>query len=310
MYKLAAIVGPTAVGKTKISLELAQRLYGEIISCDSMQVYKGMDIGTAKATLEEQAIVPHYLLDICTVTDTFTVADYQKMAKKIIKEINEKGKLPIMVGGTGLYYQAVIDDYDFFPVQVQELTRAKWEEIYKQKGLEFLFKLLQDIDPEYADKIGNNDKKRIIRALEVYDLTGQPFSVLQKKKTNYYNSAVVGLYMNRAKLYERIEKRVDQMLADGLIDEVAKLKKQGGNLSHTSMQAIGYKQVLYYLEGWLSEEEMIKEIKRETRHFAKRQLTWFKKDKRIRWFEVIENEPNEQLVKKIVDFVEGHFLPV
>lgn len=310
MYKLAALVGPTAVGKTKLSLELAQHLNGELISCDSMQVYKGMDIGTAKASPQERAAVPHHLLDICQVTDTFTVADYQKKAKQAIQTITERGKLPILVGGTGLYYQAVVDDYDFFPIQAQELTRAKWEEIYKQQGWDFLIKRLQTIDPEYAQMIGPNDKKRTIRALEVYDLTGQPFSSLQKKKSNFYKLAAVGLYMDRETLYARIEKRVDQMLADGLIDEVRQLQKQGGNLSHTSMQAIGYKQVFYYLEGLLSKEEMINAIKQETRHFAKRQLTWFKKDQRICWFEVTEDETEDRLAKKIIDFVEGQFLPV
>lgn len=307
MQKLAAVVGPTAVGKTELAIDLARKLNGEIISCDSMQIYKGMDIGTAKASESQRALIPHHLIDIVEPDINFTVADYQKLVKNTISSIAERGHIPVLVGGTGLYYQAVVDDYEFYPMESRLEVRQKWEEIYKLKGLEYLFAQLFKIDNEYALKIGENDKKRTIRALEVFDLTGRPFSSLQKHKNNVYQLSVAGLYLERAELYARIEKRVDSMLKEGLVEEVAALREKGYDLSMNSMQALGYKQVYYYLEGMLTYEKMTSEIKKETRNFAKRQYTWFNKDKRITWFNIKEYAKHELLLEKICEHMEGQF---
>lgn len=301
--RLMAIVGPTAVGKTALSIAVAQKLNAEIISCDSMQVYKGMDIGTAKATPEERARVKHHLIDLLDPDQPFTVADYQKLAKQEIARLNQLGKNPLLVGGTGLYYQAVVDDYTFFPMESQYQVRQKWESICQEKGLYFIYEQVKAIDRDYALKVGQNDKKRLIRALEVWELTGEPFSDLQVKNQAAYELSVVGLYLERASLYERINRRVEQMISGGLIDEVIGLREKGYDLSLNSMNSLGYKQVNYYLEGLLTEDGMLKEMKRETRHFAKRQYTWFNKDKRIIW--VNAEEKFESLVNKVVSIWGG-----
>jgi len=304
---LAAIVGPTAVGKTSISLAVAAAMHGEIISCDSMQVYQGMDIGTAKATVAERQTVPHHLIDLVHPDVNFSVADYQILAKQAIRDIASRNKLPILVGGTGLYYQAVVDDYDFFPVQSQDEARRKWEGLLCEYGLDYLFAQLQQIDPEYAEKVGMNDKKRIIRALEVFDLTGQPFSSLQKRQSNTYNLASVGLRMDRAQLYRRIEQRVDEMVSNGLIEEVIALREKGYGPEHNSMQALGYKQVNSYLDGYISREDMIEDIKKETRRFAKRQFTWFNRDKRIVWIDTADYKRMSDIVDRIIAIFNGRF---
>jgi tRNA dimethylallyltransferase len=305
MMNLAALVGPTAVGKTEISLLLARKLNAEIISCDSMQVYRGMDIGTAKTGLQERTIVPHHLLDIVDPDVNFTVADYKKMAQDSIRDIAGRGKLPLLVGGTGLYYQAVVDNYDFFPIEAQDATRRKWEKELLKVGLDNLYQRLQLIDKDYADKIGPNDKKRIIRGLEVFDLTGRPFSSLQNRNRGFYNLCAIGLFMDREDLYRRIENRVDRMIEQGLIDEVKQLMEKGYDLSCNAMQALGYKQVFYYLQGYLSYEEMIRDIKKETRRFAKRQFTWFNKDKRIKWINVSDFSSSNELTDIVSKMIRG-----
>jgi tRNA dimethylallyltransferase len=305
MLKLAALVGPTGVGKTQISIDLAKRLGGEIISCDSMQVYRGMDIGTAKADIKERKGIAHYLLDLVEPKAVFTVADYQKLAQEKIKTINQRGKIPLLVGGTGLYYQSVVDNFDFFPMEAKEAVRRKWEQVYSERGMQYIYEKALEIDKEYALKIGPHDKKRIIRSLEVYDLTGQAFSAIQTRNKNTYLLAAVGLYLERSQLYARIDERVDQMIADGLVEEVAGLRERGCDLSLNSMQALGYKQIYSYLEGMLSWEETLRDIKRETRHFAKRQYTWFNKDKRISWINVAEYANKSILLEKICDLMEG-----
>ena len=305
MLKLAAIVGPTAVGKTDLSISLAQRLDGEIISCDSMQVYRGMDIGTAKASPDERQRIAHHLIDIVEPDINFTVADYQKLAQEEIEDISGRGQLPILVGGTGLYYQAVVDNYDFFPMESRQAVRIKWEQAYREMGLAYLYEQILKIDPEYALKIGPNDKKRIIRALEVYDLTGQPFSEFQTRNRLTYHLAAVGLYLDRIELYARIEERVDKMMAAGLVEEVVLLREKGYDLSMNSMQALGYKQIYCYLEGLLTWEETLQEIKKETRRFAKRQYTWFNKDKRIKWINVTDYATHASLLEKIYGLMEG-----
>lgn len=310
MLKLAVVVGPTAVGKTELAINLAQKMGGEIISCDSMQVYQGMDIGTAKASLAQRKMIAHHVIDIVEPNVNFTVADYQKLVKQEIINITANGHLPILVGGTGLYYQSIVDNYDFYPMESRQTVRSKWEQTYTENGLEYLFAQLLTVDEEYARKIGANDKKRIIRALEVYDLTGQSFSSIQNKNRDTYLLSIVGLYLDRAELYARIEHRVDIMIKEGLVEEVVQLRERGYDLSMNSMQALGYKQVYNYLEGLLTFEGMVYEIKKETRNFAKRQYTWFNKDKRIKWFNVAEYSNQDLLLEKICDHMEGQLLRV
>ena len=304
MNKLAAIVGPTAVGKTRIAIEVAKRLNAEIISCDSMQIYRGLDIGTAKATPEEQNGIVHHLIDVVDPDEDYSVARFQEQAKSIIQELNQKKRLPLLVGGTGLYYQALVDDYTFYPLESHQKIRRQWNNLIKEKGLDYAYNYLQSIDPGYAATISPNDQKRIVRAIEVYQLTGQPFSALQTKSQHTYRLAVVGLYLEREQLYQRINLRVEQMLDSGLIKEVTLLRDKGYNLNHNSMQALGYKQVFSYLEGFLSEEEMIEEIKRETRRYAKRQLTWFRKDPRIHWINPGEYSNDDLLLENISSYIE------
>ena len=304
MNKLAAIVGPTAVGKTRIAIEVAKRLNAEIISCDSMQIYRGLDIGTAKASPEEQNGIVHHLIDVVEPDEDYSVARFQEQAKSIIQDLNQKQRLPLLVGGTGLYYQALVDDYTFYPLESHQKIRRQWNTIIKEKGLDYAYNYLQSIDPGYAATISPNDQKRIVRAIEVYQLTGQPFSALQTKSQHTYRLAVVGLYLEREQLYHRINLRVEQMLAGGLIKEVTLLRDKGYNLNHNSMQALGYKQVFSYLEGFLSEEEMLDEIKRETRRYAKRQLTWFRKDPRIHWINPGEYSNDDLLLENISSYIE------
>lgn len=295
--KLLAIVGPTAVGKTTLSIALAQQINAEIISCDSMQVYRGMDIGTAKATEEERKTIPHHMIDIVDPDVNFTVADYQRLAREEILRLNQVGKPALLVGGTGLYYQALVDDFNFFPIESHYQVRNKWEIVCQEKGLEFLFQELLRVDPVYAQKVGVNDRKRIIRALEVWELTGEPFSQLQRKNQDSNQLLVAGLFMDRETLYRRIEARVDSMMEEGLIDEVLGLREKGYDLRLKSMNSLGYKQTFSYLDGMLNYQEMLHEIKRETRHFAKRQLTWFRKDQRIAWIDVGQDQPEDLLAK-------------
>ncbi|NLN86497.1 MAG: tRNA (adenosine(37)-N6)-dimethylallyltransferase MiaA, partial [Syntrophomonadaceae bacterium] len=296
---------PTAVGKTEIALQVAEKMGGEIISCDSMAVYRGMDIGTAKPGAEEQKRVVHHMIDVADPDIQFTVADYQRQVKELIKTIQEREKLPLLAGGTGLYYQAIVDDYNFFPVESLQPVRQRLEQQCAQHGANHLFDRLQEVDPDYADKVGTKDRKRIIRALEVYELTGQPFSSLQTRRRDAYRLAAVGLYLDRARLYARIEERVDQMLSEGLVEEVEGLRAQGYHAGLNSMQALGYKQVWAYLEGRIDHEGMVQAIKDDTRRFAKRQYTWFNKDRRIQWVDVGVYEDTGPLVRKIYDIMDG-----
>jgi tRNA dimethylallyltransferase len=264
-----------------------------------------MDIGTAKASAAEQAEVSHHLIDIVDPDQDFTVADYKLKAQNLIEQLNQQGKLPMLVGGTGLYYQAVVDDYNFFPLQSRITARAKWENICRQFGIDYIYQQLLEIDPEYAVKISCNDNKRIIRAMEVYDLTGQPFSSFQTRNMNKYRLTAIGLNMDRSDLYYRIEQRVDEMLEQGLIQEVTALKASGYGPELNSMQALGYKQAYFYLEGMVSYTEMVNEIKKETRRYAKRQLTWFRKDSRISWVNPQEYCDYDEMAKNISVVMEG-----
>lgn len=285
--KVIVIVGPTAVGKTELSLKLARDLDGEIISGDSMQVYKGLDIGTAKATKEEQNKIPHHLIDIIDVTENFTVSDFQNKARAVIKDITTRGKLPIVVGGSGLYIQSVLYDYQF-PTEVrsERLTKQLEDEV-KTHGIDPLYKKLVDIDPDQASKIHPNNHRRVIRAIEVYKTTGLTMTQIQKKQkiTPLYDAKIIGLEKERSKLYEQINKRVDLMLETGLLTEVEKLYYQVDESSQ-SMSGIGYKEFIPYFKNEKSLEKCIDILKRNSRRFAKRQYTWFKNKMDIAWYDL------------------------
>lgn len=283
---LIIITGPTAVGKTEISIQLAKQINGEIISADSMQVYKHMDIGTAKINKEEMQGINHYLIDILEPEEEFNVVLFQELAKKAMEEIYQKGKIPIMVGGTGFYIQSVLYDIDFTENEKDNSYRKQLESIAKEKGSIFLHKKLSVIDPASAEKIHANNIKRVIRALEFYHQTGKKISEhneKEKQKESPYNFAYFVLTNDRKILYERIDKRVDNMVKHGLIQEVTSLHEKGYNKNLLSMQGLGYKEVLDYLDGVCTLEEAVYMIKRETRHFAKRQITWFKREKEVIW---------------------------
>lgn len=305
MQKLLVIVGPTAVGKTDIAILLAKRLNGEIISADSMQIYRGMDIGTAKPTLEEQAGIPHHLLDIVDPGQPFSVADYQTQARQKIEEIAARGRLPILAGGTGLYVRAVIDPYNFIPADTDWDLRARLRRQAQEAGLAALYQWLSEIDPIAAERIHANDERRIIRALEVYQTTGQPLSFWEQQtdKQPLYDLIMIGLNRPRAELYERINQRVDLMLEQGLLAEAQGLMAAGLDENFIASQAIGYKEFFAYLRGKESLAEATEKLKQGTRRYAKRQLTWFRADKRVQWAEVGRDRTAVELVNEILQIV-------
>jgi len=298
MGKLIVIIGPTAVGKSKIGIELASQINGEIMSGDSMQIYQGMDIGTAKVQESEmyginKVKVKHHMIDIISPQKDYSVADFQQDARKCIDEINKSEKTPILLGGTGLYVRSVIDKYDF-QVDVNHSIRLDLLETAQEDGTAELYKELKEIDAASAERIHPNDTKRIVRALEYFKTTGKPISsaMVADYGCSIYNPLVmIGLNISRPILYERINQRVDNMIQEGLIEEVENLLKAGVKPTNTSMQAIGYKQVVDYFYKKSSLEETVRIIKRDSRRFAKRQLTWFRKDSRINWFEVDIDNP-------------------
>ncbi len=310
LLPLVVIVGPTAVGKTEVSIRVARKIGGEIISGDSMQVYKHMDIGTAKPTRKEMAGIPHHMIDIVEPDEEFSVARFQKMVGEHIVNINQKGKIPIMVGGTGLYVRAVLEHYDFSPPGGDTDKREELLETARQKGNEYLVNLLKEVDPASAQRIHHNDTRRLVRALEVYYTTGRPISHFQYNTEELppkYNLAYFGLTMSRPNLYRKIEQRVDLMLARGLVDEVKRLLQMGFGPQSTAMQALGYKEIFAYLNGLYSLEEAVDLIKRDTRRFAKRQMTWFRRDSRIRWIDVENYNSLEEIADEIAAEAEGQF---
>lgn len=283
--KVIVICGPTASGKTALSIELAKKVNGEIVSADSMQIYKDMNIGTAKPTIEEMQGIEHYLLDFVSPDERYSVADYKIDAKKAIKEIVEKGKIPIIVGGTGLYIDSLIYEIEYPNIEFDENYRKELEEQVRKEGLDKLYEQAKLIDPQAVEKISKNDTKRILRILEIYHATGKTKTqqeIESRKKEVEYDYKVFALNWNRQTLYERINKRVDIMIEQALIEEVEKISRKY-NKFPTAMQGLGYKEVVEYLEGFLTKEEMIEKIKKETRHYAKRQLTWFRKNKQTIW---------------------------
>lgn len=305
---IVIIVGPTAVGKTDIAIATAKALNGEIISADSAQVYKYMDIGTAKISQDEMQGIKHHMIDVVTPAQSFSVANFRDNADKYIHEITAKGKLPIIAGGTGLYINALINNLDFTKSVGDEDFRERMQEIADNKGNEYLYEMLKGVDIESYQRLHANDVRRVIRALEVYEFTGKTISYFQeesKKIPPRYNCAYIGLTMDRQKIYERIEQRVDTMIEKGLIEEVRKLLNMGYNRDLVSMQALGYKEIVRYLEGEISLEESLSILKRDSRHYAKRQLTWFRRDERIKWFNIDEYQDREPLVKNIINYIAG-----
>jgi len=283
---LIILTGPTAVGKTKLSIALAKAVNGEIISADSMQVYQYMDIGSAKIKKEEMQGVPHYLIDVLKPEEEFHVVRFQEMAKQAMEEIYAKGKIPILTGGTGFYIQAVVKDIDFSENTEKSEVRSRLEQLAKDKGSEYLHQKLLEVDPDSAQKIHANNVKRVIRALEYYELTGEKISLHNEReaaKESPYCYAYFVLNDLREKLYQRIDARVDEMLKEGLVQEVEKLSRMGYTRNMVSMQGLGYKDILAYLEGECSLEEAVYILKRDTRHFAKRQITWFKREPDVIW---------------------------
>ena len=296
---LIILSGPTAVGKTALSIELAKRINGAIISADSMQVYKYMDIGSAKIMPEEMDGVKHYLIDELNPEDEFNIVVFQQKAKAALAEIYANGQIPIVAGGTGFYIQALLYDIDFDAQDSNEEFRAELEKIAKEQGNEVLHERLKEIDPVSAEKIHANNVKRVIRALEFYHLTGKPISEhneTEQQKESPYNFAYFVLTDDRANLYNRIDLRVDIMLEKGLVDEVQKLKDMGYHRDMVSMQGLGYKEILDYLDGKCTLDEAVYILKRETRHFAKRQLTWFRRERDVIWFDKQKYDYNESAI--------------
>lgn len=283
MENLVIITGPTGIGKTELSLELAKKYKGEIISSDSMQIYKKLNIGTAKIDLDKTSI-PHHMIDIIEPSDNFTVADFKSSARKIITDINNRGGLPFLVGGTGLYINSLVYNLDFTETEPDYEYRDELREILEEEGSEFLYEKLQDQDRDMAEKIHKNNGQRIIRALEILK-SGNKKGDNFREENNDYNLIYIGLNMDRAKLYQKINQRVDKMIDLGLIDEVKNLLDEGLDKNSQSLKAIGYKEVISYLDGEIDFDEMVDLIKKNSRHYAKRQLTWFRRDKRIKWFD-------------------------
>ena len=283
---LVVLTGPTAVGKTKLSISLAKALNGEIISADSMQVYKYMDIGSAKITEKEMDGVPHHLINVLSPFEEFHIVRFQELAKKAMEDIYNRGKTPVFVGGTGFYIQAITKDIDFTEGEEDKQYREELSRLAAEKGNEFLHEMLREVDKKSAEEIHANNVKRVIRALEFYKENGFPISQHneeQKQNETPYNLAYFVLNAPRELLYERIDRRVDEMMENGLVKEVQKLKDMGCRREMTSMQGLGYKEILSFLDGEIPLDEAVRILKRDTRHFAKRQLTWFRRESNVVW---------------------------
>lgn len=292
---LLLLVGPTAVGKTALSLNLAASFRGEIISGDSMQVYRYMNIGTAKATVDERSRIPHHLIDLVDPDYPFSLDTFQTEARKAIREIQSRGNLPMIVGGTGLYIQSVTHGYRLPGVKENPEFRQELNQWADQHGSDALHRRLKSVDPETAARLHPNDRRRLVRALEVYQETGKPLSVLQQQQKPPYRTCWIGLHMPREQLYQRVDRRVEQMVADGLVEEVIAIRDMGYQGDLVSMQALGYKEIIMYLEGKITLDEAVNLIKGRTRKFAKRQLSWFRRLKEINWFDVTQKNFEQEI---------------
>lgn len=303
------LTGPTAVGKTDLSIQLAKAINGEIISADSMQVYRHMDIGSAKVTPEEMDGVPHHLIDVLEPEEEFNVVVFQKLAKEALTGIYERGHIPIIVGGTGFYIQALLYDIDFTENDGDTAIRRKLEKLAQTQGAGCLHQMLQEIDPESAAAIHQNNVKRVIRAIEFYRQTGKKISLhneQEREKQSPYQFLYYVLDTDRKTLYERIDRRVDLMMEHGLVDEVKHLADMGCTRDMVSMQGLGYKEILDYLSGEIPLEEAVYILKRDTRHFAKRQITWFKRERDVRWLELEQfQNDRKKVLEHILDEIEG-----
>ena len=304
---LIILTGPTAAGKTSLSIELAKSIGGEIISADSMQVYKKMDIGTAKIRPEEMQGVPHYLIDELDPSEEFNVVAFVEKSKEAMKKIYAAGHIPIIVGGTGFYIQALLYDIDFSQHEDKESYRKELEQLAKEKGKEYLYEILKKKDPEYSKITHCNNVKKVIRALEYYKETGKKLSEHneeQRQKESPYNFAYFVLYHDREELYDRINRRVDLMMEEGLLFEVESLIKEGYTKNLVSMQGLGYKEFFDYFDGRMTLEDTVDKIKKDTRHFAKRQLTWFRREKEVIWLNKKEYEQEKDLLDSVLNIIE------
>lgn len=309
MKPLLAIVGPTATGKTDVAIELAKIMQGEVISADSMLVYRHMDIGTAKPSTQEMQGIPHHMIDVVNPDEEFSVAMYQTTTEELIGTITARGKLPLLVGGTGLYVRSVIDHYDFSAASDPAL-REQLQREAEQIGVQGMHHKLASVDPLSAERLHPNDLRRVIRALEIYYQTGTPMSQQQSMANNSnpkYRYKMFGLTMDRQLLYNRIDRRVDLMLERGLVEEVQRLMAQYDTLG-TALQGLGYKEIIAYLKGEYSLEEAIELLKRNTRRFAKRQLTWFRADRRIQWLDMEKYQNKQEVAREIAQQTAGEFL--
>ncbi|MCI9087483.1 MAG: tRNA (adenosine(37)-N6)-dimethylallyltransferase MiaA [Clostridia bacterium] len=299
--KVIVICGPTASGKTGLSVKLAQAMNGEIISCDSMQIYKDMTIGTAKVTEEEMQGIQHYLIDFVSPEERYSVADFQKDSEKAISKILAKRKTPIVVGGTGLYVDTLVYHIQYPEIETDLTYRQQLEKMIEEQGLEALYQKAKEIDLQATEKISNNDQKRIMRILEIYHQTGKTKTQLEiesRREEPPYEYLMYAIDMDREKLYDRINQRVDIMMEQGLVEEVQELLRKYKNFP-TAMQGLGYKEVVPYLQGDITKEEMIENLKQETRRYAKRQLTWFRKNKEIKWLDGLA--PAEENIQRILE---------
>ncbi|MFT9117859.1 MAG: tRNA (adenosine(37)-N6)-dimethylallyltransferase MiaA [Sporolactobacillus sp.] len=306
--KVIAVVGPTAVGKTKLGVYLGKHLNGEVINADASQIYRGMSIGTAKTTAEEQEGVPHHLLDLCDPVDAFSAADYQREARQVITRLVADGKQPILVGGTGFYIKSALYDYQFSNTRIDPAYRREMERVAQEAGVAALYEQLRAVDPEAAESIHPHNKVRVMRALEVFHTTGIPFSKQQRiPKAPIVPVLYIGLTMPRALLYQRIDARVDQMLAHGLVDEVRHLYDQG--LAHSqALQAIGYKEFFPYFKAEASLSACVEQLKKNSRHYAKRQFTWFRGQMDVQWFEMSADQTDFAAMAEKILFVAREWL--
>lgn len=305
MSYLVAVVGPTGVGKTELAVNLAQTLGGEIVSADSRQVYRYMDIGTAKPSRQEMSLVPHYLIDVINPNEDFSLAQYQEMAYKSIKDIQKRSKLPLLVGGSGLYVWSVLEGWEIPRVPPDPELRRSLEERAARMGQDKLYHELMKVDPVAAQRIDPRNVRRTIRALEVYESTRTPFSQLQRKKAVPFDTFIIGLTADRAELYRRVDVRVDGMIERGLVAEVEKLVNMGYNLGLPSMSGIGYRQIGMFIRGELALESAVQRIKTETHRFIRHQYSWFRlKDDRIEWFD-IKSRVDSQIAGRISRFMRG-----
>ncbi len=298
---LIIVAGPTASGKTALAIELARHVGGEIVNADSMQIYKYMDIGTAKPTKEERAAAVHHLIDFLEPDESYSVADYARDAHEVIADITSRGKIPVMCGGTGLYISSVADDVTFGEAETDYALREELKKTAGEKGGEYLIEMLREFDPVSAERLHPNNLKRVIRAIEFYRLTGVPISEHQaetKRKKSRYDPLIMCIEWERETLYDRINRRVDMMFDAGLVDEVKRLREMGFTRELNSMQGIGYKEVMDYLDGAATLDETKEIIKLSSRRYAKRQMTWFRRDKRVRYISA-DNAAVE--AKRIVD---------